>query len=275
VVGAAPGGGASRPGRRREVPRPHPQGRVPSPRCGRCGPALASGEGHQGLRVGNRPRLASPSAGLLLLVSAAGDQLDAPRLAPAIEVARGVPRASASLALIAPLTAGGGNEVVPPTSSSASRPAHDAVRRRARARPAEPRLGRPAARAGRADAYLTHRRQPAARRHHDDRYVASLTVGGQALAWLVVGCARRSAGARGQRSGHALLIRCLVVRYGRARRRPRRSPTRSVSAAWSPAAGDLLRWGLTTGILLTTAVLAFLAGPAPAPGRCAGRATWA
>lgn len=216
-----------------------------------------------GLRVGIVLALLTVSW-LLLLILSSGEALDAPRLAAAIEVAPAAFLGFGVLAVVAPLTAGGGNEVVPPDQLVGFP-----------VRPTTQFLGGLVLAPlnlvwvvqllvlAALTAYLTLDGSLLRGGVTSLAYVASLTVGGQALAWLVVGLRQTQ---RGRRLVTAvgvmlLLTAVVVVRLGQGDAALDRSPTRSVSAAVvAGGEGDMLRWGVTTGLLLLGTAAAFALG---------------
>ncbi len=220
--------------------------------------------------VRSRPaRLALPVAVgvvVLLLVAAAGvaDAATAPALATATDLAPQAFLGFGVLAVIAPLTAGGGNEVVPPDQLVAFpvRPSTQFVGGLCLA-PANlvwvvqlivlvAETGCLAFGGAAAPAALT-----------TTAYVACLTVLGQALAWTVVGLRQTRTGRRVVTSiGVGLLVTAVaVVRLGLGEDALDRTPTRTVVAGVrAGAAGELTRWSVTTGVLLALVVLGVVAG---------------
>jgi hypothetical protein len=190
---------------------------------------------------------------LSLAVGSAG-QLDAPTLATAIELAPAAFLGFGVLAVIAPLTAGGGNEVVPPDQLVAYP-----------VRPATQFFGGLMLAPlnlvwvvqllvlAALTAYLTLGGSLLRGGLTTIAYVAGLTVLGQALAWSVVGARQTRRGRRVvAAAGICLLVTAfIVVRAGRGRDLIDASPTRSVvSGVIAGGDGHLLRWGLTTAALL-------------------------
>jgi len=171
------------------------------------------------------------------------------QLAPAAFLGFGV------LAVIAPLTAGGGNEIVPSSQLVAF--------------PVRPRtyfLGglllaplnlvwafQLLALAAET-AYLTVQGNRLAGAFTSSAYVVCLTVLGQTLAWLVVGLrqSRRGRRAVGILSALLLATAVVVIRTGQGNRALAASPTRSVVRAI--AAGPGPRWLVTTAVLVVAAV---------------------
>ena len=203
---------------------------------------------------------------LLTLVLGSGEGLDEPTLATAIELAPGAFLGFGALALVAPLTAGGGNEVVPP-DQLAPFPV----------RPATQFFGGLVLAPlnlvwvvqllvlAALTSYLTLAGSLIRGGLTAAAFVAAVTVLGQALAWALVGLRRTR---RGRRvvlgSGAALLaVAVAVVRTGHGDDVLDRSPTRTVVAGVVAGGdGDLPRWALTTAGLLAVAGLALLAGTA-------------
>ena len=197
---------------------------------------------------------------LSVAVARSGDQIERAKLDTAIELAPLAFLGFAVLAVIAPLTAGGGNEVFPPDQLVGY--------------PVRPRtqfLG------GLSLAplnlvwvlqllTLTAETAYVSRDGSGWRagataagYIVCVTVLGQALSWWV-------AGLRQTRSGRRLLTALavlglagavLVVRVGLGHAIVRHTPTRTVVRAVEARPDELLRWGLTTGalVLLTAAGL--------------------
>ncbi len=94
-------------------------------------------------------------------------------------------------------------------------------------------------------------------------YVLGLTVLGQATAWLVAGLRQTSRGRLAvAAAGTALLVSCVVVvRAGKGRDAIDASPTRSVVAGVAAGgAGDLQRWAVTTGVMLAVLGAAVVLG---------------
>ena len=201
---------------------------------------------------------------LLSLALGSADSLDAPTLATAIEIAPQAFLGFGALAVIAPLTAGGGNEVVPPDQLVAYP-----------VRPATQFFGGLMLAPlnlvwvvqllvlAALTAYLTLGGSLWRGGLTAVAYVACLTVGGQALAWLVVGARQTRRGRRVvTATGAALLVTAfLVVRAGRGHELIDASPTRTVVAGIIAGGdGHLLRWALTTGGLLAVTAAALLLG---------------
>ncbi|MBC7374087.1 MAG: hypothetical protein H7323_08870 [Frankiales bacterium] len=198
----------------------------------------------------------------LIVVSAA--TIDAPLLATAIQVAPSAYLGFSGLALIAPLTAGGGNEVVPPDQLVAFP-----------VRPSTQFLG------GLVlaplnlvwvlqllvlvalTAYLTIGGSFVRGALATGAFVVAITVIGQGLAWTVVGLRQTR---RGRRIvcgvGLALLVGVVVVvRGGHGERVLDVSPTHSVvSAVISGGAGGRRDWLMVTAALMAVAVAAALLG---------------
>ena len=200
-------------------------------------------------------------AWLLQVVMTSGDELDAPTLATAIELAPSAVLGFAVLAVIAPLTSGGGNEVVPPDQLTP----HPV-------RPTTQFLGglvlaplnlvwvvQLLALAA-MTAYLTLDASLWRGALTTTLYVLCLTVLGQAVAWLVVGLRQTSRGRRttGVAAGLLLLSAVTIVRTGNGNEVLAASPTRSVVGAISE--GSTSTWMVTTTALLGLAVTALLVG---------------
>ena len=201
---------------------------------------------------------------LLVRVLGSGGSLDAPTLATAVELAPSAYLGFGLLAIVAPLTAGGGAELVPP-DQLVPHPV----------RPSTMFYGglvlAPANLVwvvqllvlAALTAYLTIGGSLLLGGITSALYVLGLTVLGQALAWLVVGLRQTR---RGRRlvavTGLGLLGGAvLVVRLGYGAEALAASPTRSVVAGViSGGAGEHLRWAVTTGALLVSLVVGLLAG---------------
>ena len=129
------------------VPGAHRVTRRRPPSCAPCSPCAGRWPRAPGLRfgivLGARAAVAARCVGQVL---GSGDALDAAALGTAVELAPAAFLGFGALALIAPLTAGGGNEVVPPDQLVAYpvRPATQFLGGLVLA-PAQPRLGRAAA----------------------------------------------------------------------------------------------------------------------------------
>ncbi|MEX2289772.1 MAG: hypothetical protein WD794_05525 [Mycobacteriales bacterium] len=216
-----------------------------------------------GLRVGIV--LAALVVGwLVILVAGSGDALDPAALATAVELAPVAYLGFGALAVIAPLTAGGGNEVVPPDQLVALP-----------VRPATQFLG------GlllaplnlvwviqllvlvALTSYLTLDGSALRGGVTTGAYVAGLTVAGQTLAWLVVGLRHTQAGRRvvGGLGITLLGTAVLVIRTGHGRDLLDASPTRSVVAGVvAGGGGQLVHWGVVTGVLLAGTAIGLGAG---------------
>lgn len=200
---------------------------------------------------------------LLVLVTSTGDSLEPAALETAVELAPQAFFGFAVLALIAPLTAGGGNEVVPPDHLVAF--------------PVRPRtqfLGGLALAPlnlvwalnllvlSALTSYLTLSTSFVRGAITTASYVGCLTILGQALAWLVVGL-RQTRGGRRTVTGAAVLAfaaAVVAVRSGSTSDLLDASPTRSVVTAVASTDDQLLRWGATTAALLGLAVLSLWLG---------------
>ena len=201
---------------------------------------------------------------LLTLALGSADGLDAPTLATAIELAPGAFLGFGALAIIAPLTAGGGTEVVPPDQLVAYP-----------VRPATQFFGGLALAPlnlvwvvqllvlAALTAYLTLDGSLLRGGITAIAYIACLTVLGQALAWVVVGARQTQRGRRVVTAvGFALLVAAfLVVRAGHGRDVLDASPTRTVVAGIvAGGEGELVRWLLTTTALLAATAAGLLVG---------------
>lgn len=203
-------------------------------------------------------------AWLMSTAISSADRLDAPTLATAIELAPAAFLGFGVLAVIAPLTAGGGNEVVPPDQLVAYP-----------VRPATQFFGGLLLAPlnlvwvvqllvlGALTGYLTLGGSLLRGGLTTLAYVAGLTVLGQALAWLVVGARQTQRGRRTVAAIGALglVIGFLVVRAGRGGDVIDASPTRTVVAGIIAGGdGHLLRWALTTAALLLATGVGLLLG---------------
>ena len=203
---------------------------------------------------------------LLSVVLGSGEALDEPTLATAIELAPSAYLGFGALAVVAPLTAGGGGEVVPPDQLVAFP-----------VRPATQFFGGLLLAPinlvwviqllvlAALTSYLTIGGSLGRGALTTAAYVAGLTVLGQALAWFVVGLRRTRAGRRLVTGiGVALLLSAVVViRSGQGGDVLEQSPTRTVVAGVvAGAQGDHARWAITTGVLLVAVLLGLVAGGA-------------
>lgn len=196
---------------------------------------------------------------LSVVVGLGASRLDGPELVSAVKVAPQAFLGFAVLAVIAPLTAGGGNEVVPSTQLVAF--------------PVRPRA---AFLGGLALAPLnlvwvlqilgivaetTLLSHSWAGALTSALYVCAVTVLGQALAWWVVGLRQTASGRRGVATTGALLVvgMVLLIRSGRAGDVLDVLPTRSVVTALKHP-GQLSTWGVTTAVLLALLVGALVLG---------------
>lgn len=200
-------------------------------------------------------------AWLVQLVVTSSGALDAPTLATAIELAPSAFLGFGILAVIAPLTSGGGLEVVPPDQLVAYP-----------VRPTTQFLGALvlaplnlvwvtqllvlAALTG----YLTLDTSLARGALTSAAYVGCLTVLGQALAWLVVGLRQTRQGRRIVAGAAALLCLAAVVtvQSGSVGAALAASPTRSVVRAVT--VDDPARWATTTAALLGLVLLGLALG---------------
>jgi len=203
-------------------------------------------------------------AWVLVLAVGSASALDAPTLATAIELAPSAYLGFGLLAVIAPLTAGGGTDVVPPDQLVAYpvRPATHFFGGLLLA-PANLVWVVQLVALSALTAYLTLGGSLALGALTSMAYVLAITAIGQALAWLVVGLRQTRRGRRGVAiSGGALLAACvLAVRYGYGGTILDVSPTRSVVAGViAGGAGEQLRWAVTTGALLLVLSVGLVAG---------------
>lgn len=197
---------------------------------------------------------------LLLMVSSAG-LLTPPALTAALELAPAAYLGFAVLALIAPLTAGGGVEMVP-SAQLVCFPV----------RPATHFLGGlllapvnlvwviQLLTLAAESTYLTLGGGRAAGGLTTAAYVICVTVFGQALAWLVVGLRQTRRGRAVVAGCGAALLLCvvLVIRLGHAADALRASPTRLVVSAVKDGGGA--RWAATTATLVVVTLAGLLVG---------------
>jgi hypothetical protein len=203
---------------------------------------------------------------LLTLAVRSGAALDAPTLATALELAPAAYLGFGLLALIAPLTAGGGSELVP-SDQLVAYPV----------RPATLFLGglllAPAnliwvvqlLALAAMTAYLTIDGSLLRGAVTSAAYVLALTVVGQTAAWTVAGLRQTRRGRRAVVATGVLLLATSVlgVRWGWGGAALDASPTHAVvSGVIAGGSGDHLRWGITTGALLLLVVGGLLAGSA-------------
>ena len=201
---------------------------------------------------------------LVAQVLGSGDALDAPTLGTAIELAPAAYLGFGALALIAPLTAGGGNEVVPPDQLVAYpvRPATQFTGGLVLA-PLNLVWVVQLLVLAALTAYLTLEGALWRGALTSIAFVAAITVLGQATAWAVVGARATRAGRRTVSGAGVLLLvtAVLVVRTGYGDAVLDGSPTRSVVAGVIAGGdGHLLRWSVTTAVLLTIAAVAYVVG---------------
>ena len=206
---------------------------------------------------------------ILTLVVGSADGLDPVSLGTAVELAPAAYLGFGLLAVVAPLTAGGGNEVVPPDQLVAFpvRPATQFFGGLLLA-PANLVWVLQLLVLAAMTSYLTIGGSLVRGGLTSLAYALGLTVLGQALAWLIVGLRQTRRGRRVVAAvGFALLVAAvLVVRLGYGDAVLASSPTRSVvRAVVLGGAGELQFWLLTTGLLL----LALLAGLAAGVRLCA------
>jgi hypothetical protein len=203
---------------------------------------------------------------LLALVLGSGDALDEPTLATAIELAPAAFLGFGALAVIAPLTAGGGNEVVPADQLAAFP-----------VRPSTHFFGGLLLAPinlvwvvqllvlAALTSYLSLGGSLLLGAVTTVAYVLGLTVLGQTLAWAVVGLRRTRSGRWlvGAAAAALLVTAVVVVRTGHSGELLAASPTRTVVAGVvAGGAGDHLRWGLTTAALLLAALIGLAVGAA-------------
>lgn len=215
---------------------------------------------------GTGPRVALVATALFLgwlvqLVVASRGALDAPTLATAIELAPSAYLGFGALAVVAPLTSGGGNEVVP-SDQLVAYPV----------RPTTYFLGglvlaplnlvwavQLLALAA-MTAYLTLDTSLARGALTTGAYVGCLTVLGQTTAWLVVGLRQTRTGRRvvGAAAALGLLAAVVTVQSGQGAAALAASPTHSVVRAVS--VDEPTRWAVTSAVLLGLLLLGLVLG---------------
>jgi hypothetical protein len=201
---------------------------------------------------------------LMVLVAGGASALEPAAAATAVQLAPQAFLGFGVLAVIAPLTAGGGNEIIPPDQVVAYpirprtqflgglvlAPVNLVWLLQILALVAE-------------TALLTHGGHALPGALTSVAYVAALTSLGQTLAWGVVGL-RQSRGGRQAVAfiGAALLaLAVVVVKAGVGGTLLDNSPTRTVvNGVTAGATGGWSRWGLTTGVLLGLAFLGLTLG---------------
>jgi hypothetical protein len=196
---------------------------------------------------------------LLALALRAGPSVDVATLGTAIEVAPAAYVGFGVLALLAPLSAGGGQDVVPPDELVAFpvRPATQFLGGLVLA-PLNlvwivQLLGLTAL-----TSCLTLHGSLLRGAATTAAYVLAVTVLGQALAWAVVGLRRSTAGRRAVVVGAVLALAAAVgaVRTGSAGAVQQLSARTVVDGVIAGGDGHLQRWGVTTAALVALAVLA-------------------
>ena len=201
---------------------------------------------------------------LMVLVGSGASHLEPAAVKTAVQLAPQAFLGFAFLAIIAPLTAGGGNEIIPPDQVVAF--------------PIRPRTqflgGLVLAPLNLVwllqilaliaeTAFLTDSGHPPAGALTSVAYVAAITALGQALAWTVVGL-RTSRGGRQAVAftGAGLLLTAgVLVKSGTGHAFLDHSPTRLVVEGVSAGAqGQWQRWGFTTGVLVLIAGVSLALG---------------
>jgi hypothetical protein len=201
---------------------------------------------------------------LMVIVAAGASVLEPAAFRTAVELAPQTFLGFALLAIIAPLTAGGGTEIIPPDQVVAY--------------PIRPRtqylgalllaplnlvwvlqiLGLTAE-----TAFLTRGGHVLPGALTSVVYVAAITALGQSLAWLIVGVRQTQRGRRaiGLVGGGLLLAAIVTVKTGAGAALLDHSPTQViVHGIIAGARGDASRWAVTTGVLLVVAVLGLALG---------------
>jgi hypothetical protein len=199
-----------------------------------------------------------------VVAARSGDSLEPAKLETAVELAPAAFLGFAVLALIAPLTAGGGSEVVPPDQlvpfpiqpmtqflgGLALAPLNLVWVLQLLTLTAE-------------TAYLSRGGSGARASLTAGAFVLCATVLGQALAWWVAGLRQTRNGRRlVLATGGALLVAALLaVRVdGLAHALLHRTPTRTVVHAIAARPDEMQRWAVTTGGLLLAAVIGLVVG---------------
>jgi hypothetical protein len=201
---------------------------------------------------------------LLVLVLGSGRHVDAVTLATAIELAPAAYLGFAGLAVLAPLAAGGGHDVVPPDQLTPF-PVRPATQFLGGLLLAPLNLVWVVQLLGLAalTAWLTLDGPLLLGALTTGAYVAAATVLGQDLAWLVAGLRATRRGRRGVTlAGAALALATVVlVRSGRADEAVAASPTHAVvSGVIAGADGHLAQWAAPSAALVLVAAAGALAG---------------
>lgn len=201
---------------------------------------------------------------LFVALLGSGERLEGPLLATAIQLAPAAFLGFGFLAIIAPLTAGGGAEVIAPDQLTAFP-----------VRPSTQFLGGLALAPlnlvwviqllvmAAVTSYLTIDGSLLRGGLTSVFYIAAVTTAGQAIAWLVVGARQTRRGRRVVQAAGALLMitAVVVVRTGRGEALLDASPTRHVvTAILSGSVAIRQNWLITTGALAVLTAMAFLLG---------------
>ena len=201
---------------------------------------------------------------LLTVVLGSGDSVDAAALATALELAPAAYLGFGVLALVAPLTAGGGHDVVPPDQLVAH-PVRATTQFLGGLVLAPANLVWIVQLLGLAalTAWLTLGGSLLRGSTTTGAYVLAVTALGQAVAWLVVGLRQTRRGRQTVAAGTLVLVAAgvAVVRSGRAGEVLGASPTSDVVAGVIAGGdGHSLRWGVTTGLLLAVSGVLLVLG---------------
>jgi hypothetical protein len=201
---------------------------------------------------------------LMVLVAGAASALEPAALRTAVELAPQAFLGFGVLAVIAPLTAGGGNEIIPPDQVVAYpiRPRTQFVGGLVLAPVNLVWLLQLLALVAET-AFLTQGGPALPGALISVTYVTALTALGQTLAWGVVGLRQSRRGRQAVAfTGAALLASAVVViKTGAGRALLDNSPTRTVvNGVTAGATGGWTRWALTTGLLLGLTVLGLTLG---------------
>jgi hypothetical protein len=201
---------------------------------------------------------------LMVVVAGAASALEPAAFKTAVELAPQAFLGFGVLAVIAPLTAGGGNEIIPPDQVVAYpiRPRTQFLGGIALAPINLVWLLQILALVGET-AFLTRGGHALPGALTSITYVTALTALGQTLAWGVVGLRQSRSGRHVVAfTGVALLASVIVVvKTGLGASLLDHSPTRPVvKGITAGAGGDWTRWGLTTGLLIGLTVLGLTLG---------------
>lgn len=213
-------------------------------------------------------RLGLGSAGLLVVYLAWSAARSAAFLEPAalesaVQLAPAAFLGFAVLAFIAPLTAGGGSEVVPPDQLVAF-PVRTSTRFLGGLTLAPLNLvwAVQLVTLTAETAYVARQGNAGRAALTAASYVACVTVMGQTLAWLVTGVRQKRRGRQGVAAVALVLLATAVaeLRAGAGHALLAHSPTRAVVRAVAARPGEQGRWATTTAVLLLLTVVSLWAG---------------